>query len=473
MKDHIFRTYDIRGTVGTDLDISEVYDFGRSLAAYLVDRDSKLKTVVVGMDGRISSPAIYQEISRSLTDSGLDVLFMGICPTPVMYFALAQNMADAGLMITASHNPACDNGIKISLAKESIWGDQIIQLRNWYKNKKSIMSQEKGQVSEIDAKEKYLAWLVNHFKHLRHITMPFVIDCGNGATGAVIPELVKLMDWKNSILLYETIDGTYPHHDADPSVAQNMIDLIEEVKKNNAFCGIAFDGDGDRMGAVTASGALVPGDHLLALFSIQILAKYPGASIVCDIKASGSLLDVIHQHGGIVCMSPTGISYVKREMKDKKAILGGEFSCHFLFNDRYFGYDDGIYSALRLIELLIESQKTFDQLCSIIPRKYPTPEIRIPCSEEKKHQVVHAFQDYFKQRTDAQVNSIDGIRAQMSYGWGNIRVSNTQPVVSIRLESDTPEGLEMVKKDFAHILNTFFDVAVVEQHLQMSNRSDT
>lgn len=472
MKDHIFRTYDIRGIVGDELDSAQVYDFAQALITYIHSQDRAAQTVAVGMDGRTHSPAIKAELIRGFLAGGFDVIDIGICPTPVLYFTMHTQPVDVGVVITASHNPKQYNGFKICRKTELVWGDEIKKLLSFYhrqlKNKERSQRapSRQGSLSTKNMIEIYIDWLVNKFSPLRGMNLPIVIDCGNGATGAVMPLLIEKLEWPKVQLLYAEVDGTYPHHEADPAVAANMADLIRVVKHERAALGIAFDGDGDRMGAVTHTGEIVPGDALLALFAQPVVAEHPGGTVVFDIKASGAVVQLLTQWGANACMSPTGAAWVKKYMKEQNALLGGELSCHFFFHDRYFGYDDGIYAALRLVELLIRSGKTLHELWQIVPRMVSSPEIRIACSEEKKYEVVEAVKQHFLADKNVQILLLDGVRVAWPHGWGIVRVSNTQAVVSMRFEADDESHLKQVKNQFYQILVQYLDPLALRPHFE-------
>lgn len=454
MQDHIFRAYDIRGKVGSELFIEQMYDCGRAIAAYYYERNSQVKTVVIGMDGRIHSSSIKQELTRALQDSGLDVIFLGVCPTPVLYFALHTLSVDAGLMVTASHNGPEYNGIKICLGTEVLWGEDIKKIRQLFKAKHSINSKNKGSYKEQSLNQTYIQWLVDHFPSLKGCALNAVFDCGNGAAGAIMPDLVKAMEWSSVTLLYETIDGSYPNHEADPVIESNMHAVKEILKKDSSYTiGIGFDGDADRMAPMTKEGVLISGDVLLALFSKYVVEQNPGAGVVFDIKCSRIVPALLTEWGGVPHISPSGHSIIKDALKKHKALLAGELSCHFFFKDRYFGYDDGIYAALRLLELIHASKKTLTQLLAYMPRTYATREIRIPCNENDKNRIVSCVYDFFSHRADAQIHMLDGLCATTQYGWGIIRASNTQPVICLRFESETEEGLAHIKKDFYSALS--------------------
>lgn len=456
MNDVIFRQYDIRGKVGLELVIDEVYSLTHAILHYFKQRNPALKTIAVGADGRIHSPVIKQEVCRAIQDAGLDVLFIGVCPTPVMYFCLFNFSVDAGLMITASHNGKEYNGIKICLGKESVWGEQIQEIKNLYKSKKQITSAKKGSYSELPVIESYLNWLKHHFSALIGYPIKAVIDCGNGAAGTVMPQLVKLLQWPNVRLLYPEIDGNYPNHEADPIVEKNMRDAKNIMQRDNLDIAIGLDGDCDRMACVAKSGELVQGDKLLSVFSQELIKQHPGAAVVFDIKCSSGLTELLTRWGAKPCMSPSGHSIIKMEMKKNKALLAGELSCHFNFADRYFGFDDGIYALLRLFEVLQQTGKTIDELLTIFPQRFSTPEIRIECTEENKCQIVEVVKQHFGKRTDAHLILIDGIRVTFPFGWAIARASNTQPVVCIRFEADSLNNLQRIKEDFMIPLKKFF-----------------
>jgi phosphomannomutase / phosphoglucomutase len=465
MIDSAFREYDIRGKVGTELNIDEIYHLARTMAAYFVHYNPQVKTVAVGMDGRTHSAQIKAELCRGLMDSGLDVLFIGMCPTPVMYFSLYQLPVDAGLMITASHNPKEFNGIKICLGTEVVWGAKLRELRDWYKQQIFHPSSKKGIYREHLLINEYVDFLATHFAHLKGMDMPFIIDCGNGAAGTVIPQLITAMEFKNVELLFPEVDGTYPNHEPDPVNEKNMGALKARLALGDAALGIGLDGDGDRMAPMTKNGRVVPGDKLLGIFSVAVAQQFPGASVVFDIKSSGALIELLESIGCVPHMSPAGHSIIKTQMKLHNAILGGELSCHFFFADRYFGYDDGIYATLRLLELLVQSGKTLEELLAKFPHKISSTEIRIQCPDDRKEGIVQAVKKQFAERSDVTLITIDGVRAAMSYGWGMVRSSNTQPELCLRFESDTQEGLAHVKKDFAHALAPFIDTALLRDAL--------
>ena len=470
MKASIFREYDIRGIVGTELEIPQTYDLAKAIITYYKQQDPKLNTIIVARDGRIHALPIQENIINAATDLGINVIDVGVCPTPAFYYSIFNLESTTGMIVTASHNPGEYNGIKISQGKRPVWGKQIQEIRTIFENKIFYKNETetKGSVTNYNILKDYINFLCNHFAHLKNQDIDAVIDCGNGAAGTMLPELVEKMNWKNVKLLYPEVDGTFPNHPADPTVIKNMQDVLKELKNNSSFkVGIGLDGDCDRMNPITKSGFLVPGDQLLALFSQKVLKDFPGASIVFDIKASSSLIEILKKWGANDCICPSGHSLVKEAMLKNNAKLAGELSCHFFFNDRYFGYDDGIYAALRLFEILLETKQDLDELVKIFPEKHRSPEIRIACTEENKKEIVDHVKNIFASRTDTKTITIDGIRAQANYGWGLIRASNTQPVICLRFESDSSDGLKQIKQDFHNALKVYFDETTLRQEIEL------
>lgn len=455
MQDTIFREYDIRGIVGSELRIEDTYDLSRAIAVLFKQLHPETKTVAVGRDGRTHSPAIAQELIRGLRDSGLNVLSLGVVPSPVLYFSQHVMPVQAGLMVTASHNPGEYNGIKFCLNKANVWGEQLRTLRTLFKQRASLPLAA-GSYQEVDAAQLYIEFLADQFPHLVGADVRAIFDCGNAVAGAIIPNLIKRFGWTNSQILFPELDGSFPNHEPDPVVEANMGELQKRVRTESVTLGIGFDGDADRMAPITKSGYLVPGDQLLAIFSKQILRTNPGSRIIFDVRSSAHLAKVIEQAGGIAQISPCGHATIKKAMRDTGAPLAGEVSCHFFFADRYFGYDDGIYAALRLIELLAQTNTTLDELVHELPKTWGTPELRLPCEEGKKAAVVQAIKNHFGAQIGARLVTIDGVRVQWSHGWGLVRAANTQPAISLRFEADSPAALAGIKKEFEEQLLPFF-----------------
>ncbi|MBD3231268.1 phosphomannomutase [Candidatus Dependentiae bacterium] len=460
MKTSIFREYDIRGIVGKELEISKVYNLAKAIITYFKKQNPELNTIILAKDGRTHSPIIQKYVINAAQDLGINVIDIETCPTPVFYYAIFNLETSVGMIITASHNPKEYNGIKICQNKRPVWGKQIQEIRKIYETKNFIKNKlnKKGIIKKYNIINDYINFLCSHFSHLKNKSLNAVIDCANGTAGTIFPQLIKKMNLKNIKLLYSEVNGNFPNHPADPTVFENMQDVYKELKNISSLnVGIGLDGDCDRMNPITKSGVLVPGDQLLAIFSKKILIDFPNAAIVFDIKSSSSLIELLKAWGAQDCICPSGHSLVKEAMLKNNAKLAGELSCHFFFNDRYFGYDDGIYACLRLFEILDESKQDLDELIKIFPQKYRSPEIRLSCPEENKKIIVETVKNFFTTKHDTKTIIIDGIRAQTNYGWGLIRASNTQPVICLRFESDTANGLKNIKQDFYNIIKNYFD----------------
>lgn len=458
MKDNIFREYDIRGIVGKEINLNEVEDLTRSILYYFLQQNPNLNEINVGMDGRTHSEEIKEKVIAAANGMGISVTDIGLCPSPTFYFSLFNTPISSGLMITASHNPKEYNGIKICLDKKSVWGKQIKEIKNIYKNKLHQDHTYSGDIQnkKHDIVSEYIDWLANHFKDLKNHDIKAVIDCANATGGVILPRLIDKMGFKNVKLLFEEVDGNFPNHEADPTKEKNMIDVKKHLTEKNFEVGIGLDGDCDRMNPMTKSGCLVPGDKLLALYSKEMIKDFPGASVVFDIKSSQALVQSLEEMGAIPCMAPSGHSIIKEHMSIKKAKLAGELSCHFFFNDKYFGYDDAIYAALRLFEILKKSEISFDEMLNTLPKKISSPEYRVQCDEKNKSKIVEHVKKVFQEKSSYESNTIDGLRATKKTGWGLIRASNTQPVICLRFESDTKESLDEIKNDFYEALTPHF-----------------
>jgi phosphomannomutase / phosphoglucomutase len=456
MKDTVFREYDIRGIVDSELSLSHMYQLGRAIFAYCSDQKKTSKTVLLGQDARISSPLIAHELKNAAIDSGLQVIDIGIVSSPVVYFSMHQQKGDIGIMITASHNPGQYNGIKIMLGMECIWGKAIQEIKSYFHaNKQICVSQTALITHDKGMIEEYSNYLVEQFPVLHNSNFSMVFDCGNAVAGVVMPVLIKKFGWSNATLLYEDLDGNFPMHEADPTVEHNMQDLKRVVLEKNAAVGIGFDGDADRMGAVSEQGVLFLGDVLLVIFAMALPEYISKQGVVFNVTMSSALQELFDKHKIPVFMVPTGHSIIKESMKKNGAAIGGESSCHFFFADRYFGYDDGIYAALRLLEIMVVSQKTLTQLAEVLPKRYSSREYRIACSDDYKKVLVDKVKDAFAQQNDAQLLTIDGVRVIFPFGWGIVRAANTQPVISMRFESVTQEGLLEIKKRFYTFLKPY------------------
>jgi len=455
----LFREYDLRGIVGEELTEAIAEQVGRAYCTYVKERG--VKTISVGRDGRLSSPGLFQALVRGLLGGGLNVVDIGICPSPLVYFSLFTLPIDGGIMITGSHNAAEYNGFKVCVGKEAIHGDSIQDLRRIMEAGNFVSG--KGRLSEHPIIPDYLAYIKKSFAGVNAERLHVVIDCGNGVAALVAKQALELLGC-HVTGLYCDLDGRFPNHHPDPTVLENLHDLIEAVKEQKADVGIGYDGDADRIGAIDEQGQVLWGDRLLVVYSRDILASKPGSTIISEVKASQSLYDDIAKKGGRPVMWKTGHSLIKSKMKSEQAVLAGEMSGHMFFADRYFGYDDAIYASCRLMEILSKTPKPLSALVADLPQTSVTPEIRVDIPDTVKFDVVRLvherFAGYLKSRqvigrhqlTLRDLVTIDGVRAIFDDGWGLIRASNTQPALVLRFEAATPARLEAIRSTVEHEL---------------------
>lgn len=431
----IFREYDIRGIVGDDLTAEVVEAVGRAFGSGLAERPAA--RVVVGHDNRPSSPGLGDALCRGLNAAGVDVLFVGTVPTPALYFAAIAHEADGGVQITGSHNPPEYNGIKIVRDQAAIYGDGIQELR--HRIEAETFASGSGTTTRIEVLDRYADEIAARAPVPGPVRM--VLDCGNGAGSVVAVRALRAAGIEVEGLYCES-DGTFPNHHPDPTVDENLADLIARVRESGADVGVGLDGDADRIGAVTEEGRIVRGDHLLLLFAREVLRERPGAEVVFDVKCSQALPRVIEAEGGVPVMWKTGHSLIKERMRESGAPIAGEMSGHICFADRFYGTDDAIYAAARLAGLLARAGRPFSELAAEIPSYPSTPELRLDCPEARKFELVaEAVRDF---RRTHEVIDIDGARILFDGGWALIRASNTQPVVVVRIEADTRERLEEI-----------------------------
>jgi phosphomannomutase/phosphoglucomutase len=436
MNPRIFREYDIRGVVDRDLTDEVVDSLGRGFATYLSMMGKR--RVVVGRDGRLSSSRLREVLVQGMVAGGLEVVDLEVCPTPVFYFSLFHLEREGGVMITGSHNPPEFNGFKVCVGKETLYGKQIQDLRKLVEAGKFISG--RGSLTSQKVIPAYQEYFLNHIRLKKKIQL--VVDSGNGTAGLVAPKILR--DLGCQVLdLYSLLDGQFPNHHPDPTIPENMKDLIAKVKETGAEVGIAYDGDADRIGVADHLGNIIWGDQLLILFARQVLRDHPGATIVAEVKCSQNLYDDIAKQGGRGIMWRAGHSLLKSKMKEEKALLGGEMSGHIFFADRYFGYDDAIYASCRLLEILSQSEKRIPDLLSDLEKTFTTPEIRVDCPDEKKFDLVERVKESF--RKDHPIVDVDGVRVLFPDGWGLVRASNTQPVLVLRFEAKSAERLHEIR----------------------------
>lgn len=436
------REYDVRGIVGEQITETDAYYLGRAFGTRVVRGGGT--RVCVGYDGRLTSPALQDQLVKGLAACGLDVDVVGLCPTPMLYFTLKDRLFDAGVMVTGSHNAAPYNGFKMSLQSGPFYGEMIKQLDTLAQN--GDFENGEGAVREIDVKADYIARLLKDFEKTRPMTI--VWDIANGAAGAVIHDLVAQLPGEH-ILLHDTVDGTFPNHHPDPTVDKNLDDLRRAVADHKADLGIAFDGDADRIGAVDEHGNILRCDALLTLYARDVLDDFPGAPIIADVKCSQMLFDDIARMGGRPIMWKTGHSLIKAKMAETNAPLAGELSGHIFFNDKYYGYDDALYCAIRLLNILGAEDKPLSSHFAHLPRLLSTPEQRIAVDESVKFDIVPRILARLKEN-DATINDIDGIRVSTPDGWWLIRPSNTEAALVVRMEASSLEALEKMKDTVTH-----------------------
>ncbi len=445
----VFRAYDIRGIIGQQLDEDSFYSIGRAISCRLhaLNRAS----IFLARDGRLTSESLTDALKQGLLDSGIDVFDLGAVATPVMYYATHIADIDSGLMVTGSHNPADYNGIKMVLAGTTLANTDIDALYDLNQSGETISGQ--GQCRSYDIIDEYTQRILQDIKLQRPLKV--VVDCGNGIAGPVIPGVIEQLGC-DVIPLYCDVDGRFPNHHPDPTVEANLADLKVAVAAHQADIGLAFDGDADRLGVITNQGELIWPDRLMMLYARDLLKHNQGATIVYDVKCSSHLAAVIEEAGGVARMCPTGHSLVKRVMKQEKAALAGEMSGHLFFKDRWYGFDDALYSACRLLEILSQSSETVSEQFAAIPNSINTPEIKIPIRDEDKFIFMQRFGEQ-AQFPDASVIAIDGLRVEYKHGWGLIRASNTTPCLVARFEAQDDASLSEIQALFKIQLHAMDD----------------
>ncbi len=465
MDPNIFREYDIRGIVGASLTDETVATLARAIGTFLKRNGST--RIAIGYDARESSPRFCDLLAKGLNASGCNVVLIGMVPTPVLYHTVFTRDVDGGVMITGSHNPPDHNGFKICLGKHTLYGSQIQEIRKIAMSEPPALAggEHLGRIEHLEVLDNYISDITSRVElgcgsphevrasRTQPRALKAVIDAGNGMGGVTAVPVYKELGIELTELFTEP-DSTFPNHHADPTVEENLQDLIAAVRKTKADVGIAFDGDADRIGVVDETGRIIWGDELMVLFSREILNRRPGSTIIAEVKCSQTLFDDIENHGGHAIMWKAGHSIIKAKMKETGAALAGEMSGHIFFEDRFYGFDDACYAGARLLEILSNTDKPLSQLLSDLPKTFSTPEIRIVCPDETKFDIAARIAKHF-QSLGHDVNTIDGARITFPNGWGLVRPSNTQALLVLRFEADTKENLAAIRDEVEQILTEF------------------
>lgn len=450
-----FKAYDIRGVVPDALNP----DFARALGRAFGARALALgeQTVAVGRDGRLSSPSLAAALIDGLVQAGVQVIDVGMVTTPMLYFA-AHTLCSSGIQVTGSHNPKNHNGFKMVLAGRAIYGDDIQALRRSMEAEDAL-PRVGGSVRQVSVQQDYQQRIVNDVKLARPLKI--VMDCGNGVAGASAPAIFRALGCE-VVELFSEVDGNFPNHHPDPSKPENLRDLMAALTSSGAELGLAFDGDGDRLGIVTPSGQNIFPDRQMLLFAQDVLSRVPGGSIVFDVKCSQRLAPAIEAAGGVPLMFKTGHSLIKAKMREVNSPLGGEMSGHIFFKERWFGFDDGTYAGARLLEILSRHADPAAVLEGL-PTSHSTPELNVTCADGEPHRLVAELQGLAQFGSPAQVNTIDGLRVDWPDGFGLIRASNTTPVLVLRFEGQTSEALHRIEAEMMALLQQVKPGAKVEQ----------
>ncbi len=451
----IFKAYDIRGIVPDTINTDVVEGVGRAFGT--VARRAGQMTVAVGRDGRLSSPELSAALMRGLSDAGIEVIDIGRVTTPMLYFA-ATTLCASGIQVTGSHNPKDDNGLKMVMAGRAIYGDDIVALQRMMASDTWELHSG-GQIRQVNVVDDYQARVVGGI-HLSR-PMKIVVDSGNGIAGATAPAILRAIGCEVTELFSE-VDGNFPNHHPDPSKLENLRDVVAALQTTDAEIGLAFDGDGDRLGIVTKEGNIIYPDRQMMLFARDVLQRVPGGTILFDVKCSQRLTPVIEAAGGRAMMFKTGHSLIKAKMKEIDSPLGGEMSGHIFFKERWYGFDDGTYAACRLLEILSQSPDA-NAVLNALPTSFATPELNVKCAEGQPHTVVDQLVARVNFAAPACINTIDGLRVDWPDGFGLIRASNTTPVLVMRFEGHTPEALNRIQTDMQALLHSVMPDAVLNK----------
>jgi len=439
LKPEIFRQYDIRGIVDKDLTQENVEILGKAIGTYF--RRQNRSHVAVGMDCRLSSPAFSESLSQGLLSTGCEVTVLGTIPTPLLYFTIYFKKMEAGVMITGSHNPPDYNGFKIMAGEDTLYGPEIQDIYQIIASD-AFIQDNPGSKKSYDIVPEYSDYVVENVHLDRKLKV--VVDAGNGTGGVVAVPIFKKLGCDVKELFCE-MDGHFPSHHPDPTLPEALETLIKEVKESGADAGIAFDGDADRIGVIDDLGNIIWGDQLMIIFARDLLPTHPGAAVISEVKASKLLYEEIEKLGGRPIMWKTGHSFIKKKIKQEKALIAGEMSGHIFFADRFFGFDDAIYSSARLLEILSRSKRKISSMLADLPQTFYTPEIRIYASDAVKFKIVEAVKKELAEKYP--IVDIDGVRAQFPKGWGLVRASNTQEVLVLRFEAETEKDLRAIRKE--------------------------
>ncbi len=442
----ILREYDIRGQIGKNLFPDDAYALGLSFGTYIKRKGGD--RICVGYDGRKSSVNLKEALIKGIGETGINVDIVGLGPSPMLYFAVKDRMCSAGIMITGSHNPPDYNGFKMLTLKGPVFGQEIQKIGEIAAKGDYVLGN--GKIREIDVKDNYIKRLSKSLSPSSK-KLKIAWDAGNGAAGEVLRMLVKKIPHEH-ILLFDEIDGNFPNHHPDPTVDKNLEDLQKAVIENGCDIGIAFDGDADRIGVVDEKGSIIRCDIMIALYAEEVLNMYEGAPIIGDVKCSQVMYDRISALGGNVIMWNTGHSLIKSKMIEEHAPLAGELSGHIFFNDKFYGFDDALYNAIRLINIMINKDKKLSEITSDIPKVFNTPEIRFEVEEDKKFDIVDKIKEKVRKIDDLSINDIDGIRVSNQYGWWLLRASNTQNVLVVRAEANNKNNLQILKEQITKLL---------------------
>jgi len=434
---NIFREYDIRGIADTELPDAGIKALGQAFGTYLIRRHSR--KVNLARDCRLSSDRLHDALRAGLLASGCDLTDLGIVPTPLLYYSVFHLGSDAGVMITGSHNPSDYNGFKVMHGKSTIHGEEIQKIRHLIEA--GDFETGVGSVKTFDIATPYVDEISAQFKLPRRVKV--VSDAGNGTAGPVFRRILEKLNCDSTELFFE-MDGHFPNHHPDPTQPENLRHLVAAVLASKADVGLAFDGDSDRLGAVDEQGTVLYGDQLMIIYGREILSRKPGATIIGEVKSSQNMYDDLQRHGANAIMWKTGHSLIKAKMQETNAELAGEMSGHMFFADRYYGFDDALYAACRLLEIVANSGKPLSSQLSDLPPTFATPEIRVDCPDASKFAIVSAVRERFQR--DYDVIAIDGARINFGRGWGLVRASNTQPVLVLRFEAQSPELLAEYRK---------------------------